>query len=138
MRKIGISLLVMAALGLLVIPALAAYVGTSDQQVKAAAEPILDNLMTGFNKGDYAQFAQNFDQTMRKTITEKKFQQVREDLLKKWGKYKSKTYLGFLNQKDYTIILWKAVFADTKRDVLIKLVLSKSKDNVLVSGLWFE
>ncbi|MFW6123491.1 MAG: DUF3887 domain-containing protein [Thermodesulfobacteriota bacterium] len=138
MRKIGISLLVAAALALLIIPALAAFVGTSDKQVKGVAEPILDNLMQGFNQGDYAQFSQNFDQTMRKTITEKKFQQVREDLLKKWGKYKSKTYLGFLNQKDYSMILWKAVFADTKRDVLIKLVLSRSQDKILVSGLWFE
>ncbi len=138
MKKIGISVLAAVALGLLIAAALAAPVGTEDRQVKALAEPILDNLMKGFNQGDYAQFSNNFDQTMRETITEKNFQQVRDDLLKKWGKYKSKTYLGFLNQKDYTIILWKAAFADTKRDVLIKLVLSRSQDKIFVSGLWFE
>jgi len=137
-KKIGISVLAVAALGLLITAALAAPVGTKDRQVKALAEPILDNLMKGFNQGDYAQFSKNFDQTMRETITEKNFQQVRDDLLKKWGKYKSKKFLGFLNQETYTIILWKAAFADTKRDVLIKLVLSKSQDKIFVSGLWFE
>jgi hypothetical protein len=138
MRKLVFGILPVIALFLLTIPAVAAPVGTSDKQVKSIAEPILDNLMAGFNKGDYAQFSKNFDQTMRETIHEKKFQQVRGDLLKKWGKYKSKKYLGFLNHEAFTVTLWKSAFADTKKDILIKMVLSKSKNKVFVSGLWFE
>jgi hypothetical protein len=137
-RKIGISLLAVVTLGLLTITAFGAPVGTNDQQVKAVAEPILDNLMKGFNQGNYAQFSKNFDETMQKTIHEKKFQEVREDLLKKWGKYKSKKYLGFLNHQAFTIVLWKAAFADTKNDIMIKQVLSKSNGKVFVAGLWFE
>lgn len=138
MRKISISILAIVTLCLLTLPAVAAPVGTGDQQVKALAEPIVDNLMTGFNQGNYAKFSKNFDATMQETIHEKKFQEVRQDLLKKWGKYQSKKYLGFLNQKEYTLVLWKAAFADTARDVLIKLVLSKRQDKVYVAGLWFE
>lgn len=138
MRKIGISLLVVVALGLLLLNAVAAPVGTNDRQVKGLAEPILDNLMKGFNQGNYAQFSKHFDKTMLETINKQKFQEVREDLRKKWGQYKSKKYLGFLNKQAYTIVLWKAAFADTQDDILITLVLSKSKDKVFVSGLWFQ
>ena len=138
MRKLVIGILPVVALLLLTIPAAGAPVGTSDQQVKAVAEPILDNLMKGFNQGDYAKFSKNFDKKLRESIHEKKFEQVRGDLLKKLGKYKTKKFLGFLNQDYYTIVLWKGAFADTKNDVLIKLVLSKSKDKVSVAGLWFQ
>jgi hypothetical protein len=138
MRKLVIGILPVVALFLLIIPAAGAPVGTSDLQVKAIAEPILDSLMTGFNQGNYAQFSKNFDKKLRETIHEKKFEQLRRDLLKKLGKYKSKKYMGFLNQDYFTIVLWKGAFADTKSDVLIKLVLSKSKDKVTVAGLWFQ
>ena len=138
MRNAAISILLVVVLLVLAIPAAAAPIGTSDQQVKALAEPILDNLLAGFNQGNYAQYAKDFDATLREAIPEKKFQQVRDELLKKLGKYKNKKYLGFLNQQAYTIALWKGAFAKTPNDVLIKLVLSKRQDKVVVVGLWFQ
>jgi hypothetical protein len=136
-RKKVISVLVLIAL-LVTIPAAAAPVGTNDGQVKAVAEPILDNLLAGFNQGNYVKYSQDFDDTLRKAISEKKFQQVREDLLKKLGTFKSKKYLGFLNQEGYTIALFKGEFAATQDDILIKLILAKGQDKVVVAGLWFQ
>jgi hypothetical protein len=138
LKKIVISILPVVALLILTIPAAGAPVGATDQQVKALAEPILDNLLAGFNQGNYAQYAKNFDDTMREAIPEKKFQQVRKDLLKKLGQYQTKKYLGFLNQQAYTVVLWKGAFADTQDDILIKLVLSKRQDKIFVVGLWFQ
>jgi hypothetical protein len=136
MRKTVVSILVLIVL-LAAIPAAAAFIGSNNGQVKAVSEPILDNLLTGFNKGNYPQYSKDFEDTLREAIPEKKFQQVREDILKKLGPYKSKKYLGFLNQQAYTVVLWKGAFAGTKNDVLIKLVLSKRQDKVVVVGLWF-
>jgi hypothetical protein len=136
MRKTVVSILVLIVL-LAAIPAAAAFIGSNNGQVKAVSEPIMDNLLTGFNKGNYPQYSKDFDDTLREAIPEKKFQQVREDILKKLGPYKSKKYLGFLNQQAYTVVLWKGAFAGTKNDVLIKLVLSKRQDKVVVVGLWF-
>jgi hypothetical protein len=136
MRKTVVGILVLIVL-LVAIPA-AASIGTDNDQVKAVASPILDNLLAGFNKGNYAQYSKDFDDTLREAIPEKKFQQVREDILKKLGAFKSKKYLGFLNQQAYTVVLWKGAFAGTKDDVLIKLVLSRRQDKVVVAGLWFQ
>jgi hypothetical protein len=137
MGKTVIGILVIIVL-LVAMPAVAAFVGTDDSQVKAVAEPILDNLLAGFNQGNYAQYSKDFDATLREAIPEKKFQQVREDILKKLGAFKSKKYLGFLNQQAYTVVLFKGAFAGTKDDVLIKLVLSKRQNKVVVIGLWFQ
>jgi hypothetical protein len=137
MRKIVVSILVLIVL-LAAIPAAAAPIGTNDARVKAIAEPILENLLAGFNKGNYAQYSKDFDATLREAIPEKKFQQVREEILKKIGSFKSKKFLGFLNQQAYTVVLWKGAFSGTKDDVLIKLVLSKRENKVVVVGLWFQ
>jgi len=113
-------------------------VGTSDQQVQAAADPILDNLLTGFNEGDYQKYSKDFDPTLKESLPEAKFKQVRSEILQKIGKYQSRKYLGFLNQNQFTVVLWKGKFSDTASDVLIKLVSSKRPDKVVVVGLWFQ
>ena len=113
-------------------------VGTSDQQVQAAADPILDNLLAGFNEGDYQKYSKDFDPTLKESLPEAKFKQVRSEILQKIGKYQSRKYLGFLNQNQFTVVLWKGKFSDTASDVLIKLVSSKRPDKVVVVGLWFQ
>ncbi|MFZ2087967.1 MAG: DUF3887 domain-containing protein [Desulfobaccales bacterium] len=137
MRKLLAGILGLSIL-FLAMPLTAAPVGTSDQEVKAVAEPILENLLAGFNQGNYAQYSKNFDETLREAIPEEKFQQVRRELMKKLGSFKSKNYLGFLNQQAHTVVLWKGAFTDTQDDVLLKLVLSKRQDKVVVKGLWFQ
>lgn len=138
MRKPVVSTLIMVAVLFLAISAAADFVGQTNEQVKAVATPILENLMVGFNQGKYDQYSQDFDDTLREAITKKKFQEVRSQLLKKWGKYKSKKYLGFFNKERYTIVFWKGKFAEAKDDILIKLVLSKRQDKIVVVGLWFQ
>lgn len=137
MRKLLAGILGLSIL-FLAMPLTAAPVGTSDQEVKAVADPILENLLAGFNQGNYAQYSKNFDETLREAIPEEKFQQVRRELMKKLGSFKSKNYLGFLNQQAHTVVLWKGAFTDTQDDVLLKLVLSKRQDKVVVKGLWFQ
>ena len=137
MRKRAVGILTVALL-LVAAVASAALVGTDEGRIKAVAEPILNNLLTGFNQGDYAQYSKDFDETLQKAIPEAKFQQVRADIIEKMGKFKSKKYLGFLNQQKYTVVLWKGTFDGTQNDILIKLVLSKRQDKVEVAGLWFQ
>lgn len=113
-------------------------IGTSDQEVQAATDPILDNLLAGFNEGNYQKYSKDFDPTLKESLPEAKFKQVRSEILQKIGKYQSRKYLGFLNQNKFTVVLWKGKFSDTTSDVLIKLVSSKRPDKVVVVGLWFQ
>jgi hypothetical protein len=62
---------------------------------------------------------------------------MRQELMKKLGKFKNKEYVGFLTQQRYTVILWKSKFSATADDILIRLVLSK-RQNKVVAGLYFQ
>ncbi len=119
-------------------PAAAAVIGQNAQEVQALANPILDTVLTGFNDGNYGLYAKYFDDTLKDAIPEKKFQQVRAEILKKLGKYQSRTYLGYLTQRNSTVTLWRGRFSASDDDVLIKLVLSTRGDKIQVMGLWFQ
>ncbi len=114
------------------------FVGSTDAEVKAAVEPLLDHLMQGFTQGNYAAYSRDFDATLKEAIPERKFQETRRGLLKKLGTLQSRQYLGYLNQNRYSVILWKGRFSGTPDDVLIKLVASKRGERVVVTGLWFQ
>jgi len=134
----SLAMAVLFFLAALVFPVTAEVVGQSDQEVQAVAEPILDNLLAGFNAGDYAQYSRDFDTTLKEALSPQKFQETRKAILLKLGKYKSKSFLGFLQQGRMTVALWKGRFDKTGDDVLIKLVLSKRPEKTVVVGLWFQ
>ncbi len=135
-RKTAILLAALFFLGVSL--AQADFIGASDQQVQALADPILDNLLAGFNEGNYPKYSKDFDPTLKESLPEAKFKQVRTEILNKIGQYQSRKFLGFLNQNKFTAVLWKGKFSQTTSDVLIKLVTSKRGDKVVVVGLFFQ
>lgn len=113
-------------------------VADNDQSVESIATPILDELLAGFSENDYAKYSKHFDQEMLNAIPEEKFKITREQILYDIGGYQSRKYLGYLNQNNMTIVLYKGKFSKSSGDVLIKLVLTRVGDRYYVKGLWFQ
>ena len=95
----------------------------TDAEKVNLAEPLLDRILQGVNKGDYAIYSGNFSKGLKDQITEKDFKTLNEDLIKKIGEYKSRKFLGILNKKLVDIYIWKAKFAKTDEDFIIRLFL---------------
>jgi hypothetical protein len=120
------------------LPAAADFIGQDNPEVQAVANPILDGVLKGFSEEDYDLYSQYFDDTLKDVISQKKFLQTRNSILKSIGAYQSRSYLGFLQKGKTTVVLWKGRFAKSADDVLIKLVLSRRGDQTKVLGLWFQ
>lgn len=121
-----------------VLPLSAEIIGRTEESVQAIAEPILDNILDGFAKNDYAKYTKDFDMTLKESISEQKFIQTRQQILDWIGNYQIREFLGFLNRGKMTVVIWKGIFDKSKEDVLIKLVVSERKGQYFVTGLWFE
>ncbi|MCD4778974.1 MAG: hypothetical protein K8S27_00280 [Candidatus Omnitrophica bacterium] len=119
-------------------PASAEVLGFNDAEVKAIGQPVLDNILEGFDNNDYLIYVRDFDDTLRESVSEDQFYQVDQHFEKTIGPIVSKTYLGYLKQGQMTVLLWKARFEYSDNDVLIKLVMSKRGDRYVVTGLWFQ
>ena len=116
----------------------AGMIGKTNEEVRAIAEPILDNILEGFKTDDYVKYSRDLDDTLKETISENKFLETDRQIESSIGNYQSREYLGFLTKGQMTMVLWKGRFDRSVDDVLIKLVVSKRKDRYLVTGLWFQ
>jgi len=120
------------------VSAFAGVIGKTNEEVRAIAEPILDNILQGFKTDDYVKYSRDLDDTLKETISENKFLETDRQIEGSIGNYQSREYLGFLTKDQMTVVLWKGRFDRSVDDVLIKLVVSKRKDRYLVTGLWFQ
>lgn len=131
-------LVVVCVLCFIALPLSADVIGKTDKEVKAVAEPILDNILEGFKTDDYSKYSKDFDATLKESISEGKFLETDRQIENSIGNCQSRAYLGFLTKGKMTVVLWKARFNKSEDDVLIKLVASKRGDKYLVTGLWFQ
>lgn len=113
-------------------------VGKTDQEVRAVAEPLLDTQLQGIGKDNYDLYIKNYDLPLQVLLDEKKFAKIRGQIGEKFGKYKSRTYLGYLTKGKDTWVLWKGKFDKTGDDVFIRLVVSRKAGKNLIQGLYFQ
>ncbi|MEW6574459.1 MAG: DUF3887 domain-containing protein [Bacillota bacterium] len=103
----------------------------------AYADPIVDNLLEGFNEGNYTKFSRDFDEQMKNGLPEPVFNQTRQLVTSKVGLYKSRTVAKVEKQGPATIVIYDADF-EKEKGVEVKVVFQKYGEKNLVSGLWFN
>ncbi len=98
------------------------------------ADAILERMMSGINKDDYALYSGNFHKGMEDQFPEKRFRKFRSELREDLGEYKSRTYIGILNKKLADVFIWKAKFSNSDDDCLIRLTLIEDEGVYKVLG----
>ncbi|MBN3038077.1 MAG: hypothetical protein JW869_01510 [Candidatus Omnitrophica bacterium] len=136
MRNIAVFL---AALFCLIAQPLSAdVIEGADEQVEKIANPVLEVLLECLEKNDYQKYLSQADEAHRDLLTRDKYIQANTQVKEKMGKYISREYIGFLNQSNMTVALWKARFTKIDDDVLIKLVINRKGDKYYAAGMWFQ
>jgi hypothetical protein len=123
MKISALAMMVLAILSLSCF-AFAGIIGTNDKDVKITSDPIIDNIISQLEDEKIPKYA-DFDEKTKKEILTFN-QRVTGNL----GSYQSREYLGFLNQNDKTIVIYKAAFEKTKNDVLLTTVISKKAGGI--------
>lgn len=114
-----------------------AGVSVDQQSVLSYADPIVDNLLAGFNEGNYAKFSKDFDDRMKTALPEAAFTQMRQSIISKIGRYKSRAVAKVQKQGPATLVIYNAEF-ERESGVEVKAVFTKIGEKNLVSGLFFN
>ncbi len=108
-----------------------------EEKMLEIAGPIMDGILRGFSENDYAEYSKDFGDVMLKAHEKAKFEETRDFIVSKSGRYVSKGDSQVLEQGSYVIVVSKARF--TKEDeVLVKVVFSADDPKHKVMGLWFD
>ena len=110
--------------------------GEEKDAVLAFSEAKTDALLAGMNANDYTAFSQDFDQEMRKAMTESEFAKLKADRETKLGLYVSRTVNTVVQVGDFYAVIYDTVFE--KDDNVSVRVVFRVADPHEVSGLWFD
>lgn len=103
---------------------------------------ITDNVLEGIKNKDYNKFTRDFSDTMKKAIPEQSFNSLADKLNTKIGDYSSKTFSGAAknkkDNKEYTVVVYKAKYTKESGDVLITITFSDNNGKKAVDGLFFK
>lgn len=111
-------------------------------QVSEYSDPMTESILTGINEDSYEKYSKDFDEIMKKQLSEKVFTDSQKMIKEKIGEYVSKTInkAEKVTQKDteYTIAYYTAKFTKEPGEVSVKVVFSEVDGKKYVTGLWFD
>ena len=110
--------------------------GSQKESALKTSNPLVDNILAGYNANDYGTFSRDFSEKMKNKLNKAVFAQTHAEISGKIGQYKSKKVDDVKKKGPYTIVLYKADFENEKdaaRSVDLRLIhLGKEPINVLV------
>lgn len=119
------------------LPQISAVEGAERDQAVALAEPMADVIFQGMNTADYTLFAQDFDDEMKKALTEAAFNEMMQAFTPKIGAYQSREVVKVevIDEVVY-VISYQARFE--KEDAVAVRLSVRKGDPAQVAGLYFD
>lgn len=111
--------------------------GDERATVLAYADPIAANALEGFNAGDHAQLARNFNEVMKNQFTPAVFEQTRQLILGKVGRYRSGEAAMVLKRGPYRMVQYAVEF-ERESGVTVTFSFLDYQGALLLAGLWFD
>lgn len=104
--------------------------------VLAYAQAPGENMLNGLIAGDYAQFSQDFSDTMKQGMDRQAFDDLLVMLDTRLGKYQSFDLVTVLKEENYSTLVYQLTY-DKDNQVSMRVVFD-NKEPHQVSGLWFD
>ena len=106
-------------------------------EVLAYADPIADNLMQGFNEGNYTMYSRDFSTEMKQGLGEAAFEQNREFVTSRIGLYESRGEPVVTETGEHITVNYRAKF-EREDGVALRFVFQKGDPSHRLYGLWFN
>ena len=108
-------------------------------KVAEFADPVAENILMSMNKGDYAGFSRDFDDTMKRELSEAAFPEFLSAINGSVGNYVegSMKIKGVNIENDLTTASYTVNF-EGMEGVTMDVVFKKINDEMKVVGLWFQ
>lgn len=108
------------------------------QKLISTADPVVENLMQGLNEENYKKFSQDFDDTMKKSLSETAFKATNDLVKQKIGNYVSKSFWKTQKDGKYTVFFYKCKFDNEPGEVLATISIDLTGSKPLVGGFYLN
>ncbi|MDV2481842.1 DUF3887 domain-containing protein [Methanoculleus sp. Wushi-C6] len=111
--------------------------GEEAAEVLAYAEPIAENVMQGFNEGNYTMYSRDFSAEMKRSLDAAAFERNRDLTRSKIGLYVAKESPVVTDAGEYIAVNYRAKF-EGEDGVALRFVFRKDDPSHELHGLWFN
>ncbi|WP_243669571.1 DUF3887 domain-containing protein [Methanoculleus chikugoensis] len=111
--------------------------GEEAAEVLVYADPIAENVMQGFNEGNYTVYSRDFSPEMKQALDEAAFEQNREEVTSRIGLYESRSDPVVTETGDYIAVTYRAKF-EQEDGVALRFVFLEGDASHQLHGLWFN
>lgn len=111
--------------------------GEAAAEVLTYAEPIADNVMQGFNEGNYTAYSRDFSPEMKQALGEAAFERNREEVTSRIGLYESRSDPVVTETGEFIAVTYRATF-EQEDGVALRFVFKMDDPSHLLHGLWFN
>jgi hypothetical protein len=102
---------------------------------------ITENLLISLNEQNFSKFSQDFDDGMKKAITQESFEtQFINNIRGKIGDYvpNSKRFYSSSKQAQYTTVVYAAIYTEEPGSVLIQISFQQIEGRPFISGIYYN
>ncbi len=117
-------------------PQVSTVEGQERDEIVAQVEPIADNLFEAINAGNYIAFSRDFDETMKKALDEKAFNEMIQFFTPKIGAYQSRVIEKVELVDTLFVITYKAQY-EQENAVSVRLSLRQGNP-IQIASLFFD
>lgn len=103
----------------------------------AEVEDIVENMLVGFSKNDYATLTRDWDSAFREDYDESAFHKHYDEIISPYGAYLSKTLDHVEDQRRQRIVTYHVVFENVP-DVTVRIYFRINDSDHQIIGLWWE
>jgi hypothetical protein len=131
-------LLIVALSVVIILIALPTFTGCG--KTAEFSDPITENILISMNKGDYAGFSKDFDDTMKAELSEAAFPDFLAQINGVVGNYieGSKKIVGVNISNGLTTASYTADFENAAGTTTVEVTFKKIGEQMKVAGIWFK
>ena len=106
---------------------------SEEDKIRLYSDPATETALQGLSENNLAKYIRHGNDAFKASVSQELFEASVDQIVIQFGEYKSKEFLSFERQENYTIVHYKAVY--TKGEIGIRMVFDEEQ---LIAGQWFE
>ncbi|MEO7431067.1 MAG: hypothetical protein ABIR62_03385 [Dokdonella sp.] len=104
----------------------------SDDEIRAVADPIMDNLMRASTAIDYHRHTRDFTERARSVLSSSAFECICRQYQQTQGDFAERTFVAAFRRPASVAVVWRQTFTKAPGDYVAEIVLVQRGDQTLV------
>lgn len=108
----------------------------SDEEILAAVNPLMDNLMEASTKINYEKHTRDFSSRIENHLTPESLRKICEKYQQRWGIFQQREFVALFRRADSVAVIWKQFCSKSKDEYVAEAVFKEENGKLVVDHVF--